>query len=64
MANRDSYVDKDECTGCELCTQTVPNVFRMDSNNLAEVFDPQGAGAELIQEAMDSCPVECIHWKE
>lgn len=63
MANPDAYVDKDECTGCELCTQTAPDVFRMDSNNLAEVHNSHGAGQVVIQEAMDSCPVECIHWK-
>lgn len=63
MPNRDSYVDKDECTGCELCTQTAPDVFRMDSNNLAEVYNTDGAPEPVIQEAMDSCPVECIHWK-
>lgn len=58
------YVDKDECTSCLLCTETVPTVFRMDDDNKAEVFDPNGASESEIQEAMDMCPAACIHWKE
>ncbi len=36
----------------------------MDENNKAEVFDPNGASEQEIQEAMDACPAACIHWKE
>jgi ferredoxin len=28
------------------------------------VFDPAGDTEQAIQEAMDLCPVTCIHWKE
>lgn len=58
------YVDKDECTSCNLCVDTVPGVFRMDDDNKAEVFDPNGASESEIQEAIDICPAACIHWKE
>lgn len=58
------YVDKDECTSCGLCTDDLPDVFRMDDEDLAEVHNPTGASEEEIQQIMDDCPGECIHWKE
>ncbi|MBJ6724038.1 ferredoxin [Geomesophilobacter sediminis] len=57
------YVDKSVCISCELCANMVPEVFRMGDDGFAECFDPQGAPEEKIQEAMDSCPVNCIHWQ-
>ena len=61
--SRTLYVDKDVCISCRLCVETVPEVFRMDENDLAEVFDPLGAPEMKIQEAIDGCPVNCIHWE-
>lgn len=58
------YVVQEECTECGVCVENVPTVFRFDDFNKAEVFDPNGAGEAEIQEAMDLCPVACIHWKE
>ncbi|HEY6008930.1 MAG TPA: ferredoxin [Geobacteraceae bacterium] len=60
---RKPYVDQDVCIGCQLCANTVPEVFRMNAENLAEVYDPEGASEESIQEAIDGCPVSCIHWE-
>jgi ferredoxin len=56
-------VDQEICISCELCVTTAPGVFRMNDDNLAEVFDPTGAPEELIQEAIDTCPVNCIRWE-
>jgi ferredoxin len=58
------YVDQDVCTGCETCIDLCPEVFRLTDDMVAEVFDPAGAGEEEIQEAIESCPVECINWIE
>lgn len=58
------YVDQDACISCGLCTDTVPEVFRMNDDNLAEVYEPAGAPVEKIQEAVDGCPVSCIYWQE
>lgn len=60
---RIAYVDQDACISCNLCADTLPDVFRMNDAGLAEVYDPRGAGEETIQEMMDACPVACIHWK-
>lgn len=57
-------VDESTCTGCELCTQIAPGVFEMNDEGLAKVKDPNGGTEEEIQEAIDSCPAECIKWKE
>lgn len=59
------WVDKEECTSCGLCADNLPDVFRMDDDSLAECFNAGSATEEEIQEeAIDVCPVECIHWKE
>lgn len=62
MANKPN-IDQDICISCELCVTTAPGVFRMNDDNLAEVYDPTGAPEELIQEAIDTCPVNCISWE-
>lgn len=59
-----AYVDKDACTSCHLCVDELPEVFVMDPDDLAEVHNPEGADQEAIQDSIDSCPGECIHWKE
>jgi ferredoxin len=30
----------------------------------AEVFLPEGGSKACIEEAIDTCPVSCIHWQE
>lgn len=58
-------VDQDECISCGVCVDNVPEVFRFTDSGKAEAFDPAGASEEKIQqEAIDVCPVSCIHWKE
>ena len=60
---KEVYVDKTECTGCGLCADTLPSVFKMGDDGLAEVFNSEGASESEIQDAIDNCPVQCIHWK-
>jgi len=59
------WVDQEECISCGLCISNVPEVFRFADDGKAECYDPNGASEEQIQsEAIDVCPVSCIHWKE
>jgi len=58
------YVDEDICISCNLCVDTVPEVFRLNEDGVAEVYDPVGASEDSIQEAIDACPVACIHWED
>lgn len=59
-------IDRDECTGCELCTMICPEVFEMDDEQIAIVIaDPIPEDVEdEAQEAADSCPVSCIYIEE
>lgn len=62
---REVWVDEESCISCGLCVGNLPNVFRYADSGKAECFDPAGASEDEIQnEAIDICPVQCIHWKE
>jgi len=62
MAKR-VFVDQNECISCGMCAGNLPAVFRMSDNGKAEAYDPDGASEDEIQnEAVDVCPVACIHW--
>jgi ferredoxin len=56
-------IDADLCTGCELCVETVSEVFQMEGD-VAVVYNAEGASEEEIQEAVDNCPVEAISWQD
>jgi ferredoxin len=57
------FIDHDLCTGCELCVETLPDVFQMEGD-VATILDPEGASEEEITEAIENCPVEAITWQE
>ncbi len=54
-------VDPALCTGCELCVQTCPEVFRMEGDVAVAYVDPVPAQYEKpAKEAADDCPAEAI----
>ena len=54
-------IDQDECIGCEACVSTCPQVFGFDEDEgKAFVLDGADAEEECVEEAIASCPVECI----
>ena len=57
-----AIVNKDTCTGCELCVQTCPEVFEMDDNCLARATADEvpSEARETCRQAADECPVEAI----
>ena len=58
------YIDEEECIGCGSCVEICPEVFQMkEGEEKAEVIKPEGGPEDLIQEAIDQCPVYCIHWQ-
>ncbi len=54
-------IDQDECLGCGACVEICPEVFGLDEDSTkAFVLDGADAGLACVEEAMGSCPVECI----
>jgi len=57
-------IDAAECVACGTCVEVCPDVFKMDDGaDAAEVIKETGGPEDLIQEAIDSCPVQCITWE-
>jgi ferredoxin len=58
-------VDRDECIGCGTCEGICPEVFQLnEETGTSVVIKPEGGPEDLIEEAIDPCPVEAIHWEE
>jgi ferredoxin len=59
------YVAEDDCIACGTCEELCPEVFTVNETlGFAQVMNPSGAPAAKIQEAVDACPVNCIHWAD
>ncbi|NEO64734.1 MAG: ferredoxin [Moorea sp. SIO4G2] len=57
------YVDEITCIGCKHCAHVARNTFYMEADHgRSRVFRQDGDPEEVIQEAIDTCPVDCIHW--
>lgn len=56
------YVDELTCIGCTHCAHVARNTFYIEPDyGRARVIRQNGDSDALIQEAMDTCPVDCIH---
>lgn len=57
------YVDELTCIGCQHCAHVARNTFYIEpSYGRARVVCQDGDSENVIQEAIDTCPVDCIHW--
>jgi len=57
------YVDEVTCIGCKHCVHVARNTFYLEPDyGRSRVFRQDGDPEEVIQEAIDTCPVDCIHW--
>ena len=57
------WVDEAACIGCQYCVHVANNTFIVDEDlGRARVVRQNGDDLEIIQEAMDTCPVDCMHW--
>lgn len=57
------YVDEITCIGCKQCAHVARNTFYIEesygkSRAIRQDADPEA----IVQEAIDTCPVDCIHW--
>jgi ferredoxin len=58
-------VDADLCTGCELCTETCPEIFEMQGEVAVTSVDVIPVDAvECARQAAEECPVEAIALEE
>jgi ferredoxin len=59
------YIDENECIGCGSCEEICDEVFRLnEETEKAEVIKPEGGPEDLIEEAMETCPADCIYWEK
>ncbi|MBL1210233.1 ferredoxin [Geminocystis sp. GBBB08] len=57
------YVDEAICIGCKHCVHVASNTFYLENNyGRSRVYNQDGDTEEIIQEAIDTCPVNCIYW--
>ena len=57
------WVDEVVCIGCRYCAHVACNTFVVEPNyGRSRVIRQDGDSTERIQEAIDTCPVDCIHW--
>jgi len=57
------WVDESLCIGCQYCVHVATNTFIVDEDlGRARVIRQNGDNLEVVQEAMDTCPVDCMHW--
>ncbi len=54
-------IDPDLCTACGLCTDAVPQVFKM-GKDAAEVINPEVPAnlQNVVKDAATDCPAEAI----
>ena len=59
------FIETEECIGCQSCVGLCPEVFGFNEEaEKAFVVMPEGGSKECIDEAIGTCPAECIHWEE
>ena len=57
------WVDEAACIGCQYCVHVATNTFIVDEQlGRARVIRQNGDTLEVVKEAMDTCPVDCMHW--
>ena len=54
-------IDQWECIQCGTCVENTDATFALPDDSKASVFNQEGP-MDLIQDAIDACPVTCIHW--
>ena len=54
-------IERSDCISCGLCASVCPEVFRMNDENVSEVYhQPTPEQEDATQEAADGCPVSVI----
>lgn len=57
------FVDEFTCIGCKNCCNVCASTFKIeDDYGRSRVMSQTSDSRNDIQEAIDTCPVDCIHW--
>lgn len=65
MNKRIPVIVEEECIACGACEEICPEVFKLnESLGFAVVINPEGGDEAKVQEAIDNCPTQCIHWSD
>ena len=63
LAEKAIWVDESRCMGCRYCAHVATNTFIVDEEyGRSRAIRQDGDSIEILQEAIDTCPVDCIHW--
>jgi len=63
LAEKAVWVDESKCIGCKYCVHVASNTFIVDEfHGRSRAIRQDGDSSDVIQEAIDTCPVDCIHW--
>jgi ferredoxin len=58
-------IDKELCTGCELCCSTCPDIFEMGGDvAVVKVEVVPDAAQDCVRQAVEDCPVTAIKIEE
>jgi ferredoxin len=56
-------IDQFECISCGTCVEQTDKVYVLPDDGKASPIAQDGP-MDLIQDAIDACPVTCIHWTD
>ena len=63
LAEKAVWVDESRFIGCQYCVHVASNTFKVDEfHGRSRAIRQDGDNVDVIQEAIDTCPVDCIHW--
>ena len=63
LSEKAVWVDESRCIGCRYCAHVATNTFVVDDDyGRSRAIRQDGDNLETVQEAIDTCPVDCIHW--
>jgi len=57
-------VELSDCILCDVCAELCPAVFRLNAAGYIEVVELGQYPDSEVDEAIQSCPANCIHWSE
>lgn len=57
-------IDQDGCIGCESCVSICPDVFEMNEENIAEVYNQPEEITQEVIDAIEECPTMVISLEE